>query len=317
MKIVLIGPGLMPIPSTGWGAVERIIWDYYQVLSNMGYDVHIVNTSNHNEIISQCNALEPDIAHIMYDDHIQTANGILAPKILYTSHFAYLTHPEFPSKYSGYFYHIFQQVIQQRENTRLFINAISPQIRNLYIRYGFPSERVRVIRNGARDDLYRFTVEPTKGDRSIYLGKVEYRKAQYKYQSLPNMDFIGNYHDSPFNTTSLCYKGEWSKDRLYQEMTDYGNLVLLSAGEADPLVVKEALIAGLGVVISECSAANLDLTQPWITVIPNTELDNLEYVADAIRKNREIAIKNRDEIRKYGLSLFGWSQILKEYLACC
>ena len=27
MKIVLIGPGIMPIPPTGWGAVEILVWD--------------------------------------------------------------------------------------------------------------------------------------------------------------------------------------------------------------------------------------------------------------------------------------------------
>lgn len=98
MKIVLIGPGCMPIPSPGWGAVERIVWDYYQVLSgdsiNIGHEVHIINTSNHNEIIRQCNELEPDVAHIMYDDHISVAGSLRAPKILYTSHFAYLTSPQ-------------------------------------------------------------------------------------------------------------------------------------------------------------------------------------------------------------------------------
>ena len=59
-----------------------------------------------------------------------------------------------------------------------------------------------------------------------------------------------NYHDSPFDRNSVQYKGEWSKERLYDEMTNYGNLVLLSDGEADPLVVKEELMAGLGVVLS-------------------------------------------------------------------
>ena len=27
MKVTLIGPGIMPIPPTGWGAVEILIWD--------------------------------------------------------------------------------------------------------------------------------------------------------------------------------------------------------------------------------------------------------------------------------------------------
>lgn len=317
MKIVLIGPGCMPIPSPGWGAVERIVWDYYQVLSSReggGHEVHIINTPHHGDIISECNALEPDIAHIMYDIHIQVASSLRAPKILYTSHFAYLTSPQLETAHSGYFHGIFQCVIRQRDNTRLWINAISEDIAILYARYGFPRERIRVMRNGARDDLFHFTTIPKNGTRSIYLGKVEMRKGQWKYQSIPDIDFVGNYHDSPFNRGSSTYKGEWSKERLYQEMTEYGNLVLLSSGEADPLVVKEALVAGLGVVVSECASANLDITRPWITVISNDKLDNLPFVAAKIAENRKIALAAREDIRKYGLSKFGWTGILVEYI---
>ena len=100
-------------------------------------------------------------------------------------------------------------------------------------------------------------------------------------------------------------------------MTEYGNLVLLSNGEADPLVVKEALVAGLGVVVSECASANLDISveRPWITVIPNGRLDDLEYVGARIKENRNAALAARVDVREYGLNKFGWSKILKdEYL---
>jgi hypothetical protein len=286
-------------------------------MDGMGHLVHIVNTPHHHEIIKQCNALEPDVAHIMYDDHISVAGSLKAPKILFTSHFAYLTHPRLASDYSWYFHGIFMGVIHQSGNTRLVLNVISQEIADLYARYGFPRERIRVMRNGARDDLFLFVEKPRYGDRSIYLGKVEMRKGQYKYQSLEGIDFVGNYHDSPFDRGSPSYKGEWSKDKLYEEMTEYGNLILLSSGEADPLVVKEALVAGLGIVVSECASANLDIdeSRPWITVIPNGRLNDVEYVAAKIAENKQAAVAARKEIRAYGLSKFGWSCILREYIA--
>ena len=52
--------------------------------------------------------------------------------------------------------------------------------------------------------------------------------------------------------------GEWSKKHLYKNLTHYGNLVLLSDGEAHPLVCMEAFAAGLGVVVTEWGKANLD-----------------------------------------------------------
>ena len=46
MRVSIIGPGIMPIPPTGWGAVEILIWDYYQELTKLGHEVQIINTQN-------------------------------------------------------------------------------------------------------------------------------------------------------------------------------------------------------------------------------------------------------------------------------
>jgi hypothetical protein len=78
-------------------------------------------------------------------------------------------------------------------------------------------------------------------------------------------------------------------------------------------VVKEALICGIGVVLSECSSANLS-KKDFITIIPNHEVNNLEFVEQEIIRNREISLSKRQEIRDYGLSLFSWSVILDRYM---
>ena len=48
MKIGLIGPGIMPIPPPGWGAVEVLIWDYYNSLTKLGHNVVIINKMRSN-----------------------------------------------------------------------------------------------------------------------------------------------------------------------------------------------------------------------------------------------------------------------------
>ena len=50
MRIAQVGPGIMPIPPDGWGAVEMLIWDYYQILTQQGHDVEIINTPHRTEI---------------------------------------------------------------------------------------------------------------------------------------------------------------------------------------------------------------------------------------------------------------------------
>lgn len=310
MKIVLIAPGYKPFPPNGWGAVESIVWDYYQNLLKRGHSVHIVNTSNPNQIIVETNAIDTDIVHIMYDDHIVVAPFIKCSKIYYTSHYAYITHPTFATTYSYYFKNIFMKAIEYQKY--ITINAISNHIEMVYRQYGFVG-KINVLCNGAREDCFRYSLEPSLSNKSAYVAKVEFRKGQYIYQNIPNINFIGNYHDSPFNTKVTNYLGEWDKPTLYNELTDYANLILLSDGEADPLVVKEALIAGLGLVISECACANLDLSLPFITVIPNDKRADLNYVKREIIRNKIVSLEHRTQIREYGLSKFAWNVILDKY----
>ena len=71
MKVAIVGPGIMPIPPTGWGAVEILIWDQKLALEKLGHEVQIVNTPNPVEIIQQINAYRPDFVHVQYDDFVE------------------------------------------------------------------------------------------------------------------------------------------------------------------------------------------------------------------------------------------------------
>ena len=95
-------------------------------------------------------------------------------------------------------------------------------------------------------------------------------------------------------------------------MTDYGNLILLSDGEAHSLVLMEALAAGLGIVISQYATANLNLDKGFIDVIPENKIDDLEYIEKVIQKNREYSVLHRQEIFEYSKT-FEWSNIIKTH----
>jgi len=106
--------------------------------------------------------------------------------------------------------------------------------------------------------------------------------------------------------------GEWSKETLYQNLTEYGNLVLLSDGEAHPLVCMEALASGLGIVVTEWGRANLDDKKEFITIIPENKVNDIDYVEKKIIENREVSLQNRKSIIKYSKS-FDWIEILQKY----
>ena len=81
VNIYLIGPGLKPIPPTGWGAIESVIWDYHVNFNKKDINSTIINESNLEKVLYICNTNLPDIIHIMYDDYIVIAPYLKCKKI--------------------------------------------------------------------------------------------------------------------------------------------------------------------------------------------------------------------------------------------
>ena len=305
MEITIIGPGIMEIPPKGWGAVEILIHDYRRTLEGLGHKVNIINTKDRNEIIRIENSLSSDFVHLQYDDFIDVIPHLECPNIAATTHYGYLEQPE---RWGGY-----RNIFQKFVNSDVSIFCLSEGIKNIYMeRYVDPS-RLHVVPNGVSDDLFSFKESPEFPDRSIYLAKIDYRKRQHVVQHIPNLYFAGNLADNRFNRNSPQYLGEWSKEFLYKNLTDYANLILLSDGEAHPLVCLEAMSAGLGLVLSEAATANLDLQLPFIDVIPAEKMNDISYISDVISSNREISLTMRNEIRDYVVKNFSWKNIVTEH----
>jgi len=303
MKISIIGPGIMPIPPTGWGAVEILIWDQKLALEKLGHEVQIVNTQSPVEIIKQINAFRPNFVHIQYDDFIELYSYIQYPCAI-TSHFGYLEQPNRWDYYGARIAKPFQDI---KPNVFCLSYGIKEVYQNIL---NIPSDRLFVTPNGVNINEFNYVSNPKHSDRSIYLAKIDYRKRQYLFQSIKTLWYAGNVADTRFDQ-SKNYLGEWSKNTLYNNLTHYGNLVLLSDGEAHPLVCMEALAAGIGVVVSQWGAANLDISKDFITVIPEDKINDIEYVESRIIENREYSVQHRDEIREY-VKQFDWTTVIKD-----
>ena len=303
MKITLVGPGIMPIPPTGWGAVEILIWDTKNALEKLGHIVQIVNTKNARQIIDEINSFRPDFVHVHYDEFIGVYPYIQYPKAI-TSHFGYL---EQPQMFNGYI-NVFNAFGDIKPN----IFCLSEGISKVYqIMLGISLDKLFVTPNGVNAEVFSYTDSPEYSDRSIYLAKIDYRKRQHLFQSIDSLWYAGNIADQRFNPNKN-YLGEWSKDTLYKSLTNYGNLVLLSDGEAHPLVCMEALACGLGVVVSQFGTANLDTSKDFIDVIPEDKIGDIGYIESVIIKNREYSISHRKEILEYS-EQFSWENVLKNY----
>lgn len=303
MKITLVGPGIMPIPPTGWGAVEILIWDTKNSLEQLGHEVQIVNTQNPKQIIDEINQFRPDFVHVHYDEFIGVYPYIQYPKAI-TSHFGYLEQPQMFNGYAN----VFNAFGQIKPN----IFCLSEGISKVYqIMLGISPDQLFITPNGVNTEVFSYTDFPEYPDRSVYLAKIDYRKRQHLFQSIDSLWYAGNIADQRFNINKN-YLGEWSKETLYKNLTQYGNLILLSDGEAHPLVCMEALACGLGIVVSQFGTANLDTSKEFIDVIPEEKIKDIGYIESVIIKNREYSINHRKEIIEYSKQ-FSWKNIIQNH----
>jgi glycosyltransferase involved in cell wall biosynthesis len=285
MRIVLIGNGWLPIPPPTWGAVEILIWNIYQYLISVGHHVKIVNTHNMEELVRQTNEFNPDIVHLHSDGYFKTLDQIHAKGKFVTSH-----NGQLPLLHDIEFH-----------NGKFIVCALTPEIKDKYISAGMNPGKIIITPNGIDEQPFYFYPFCMFPNRSIYLATINHNKRQEKYQAIESLYFVGNIGQKTGFKITDTYLGEWRKSTVYAFLTTFANLVLLSGYEAHSLAVSEALLCGLGVVVSEAAAGNLDRSKPWITVIPDDKLNDISYVEDVICENRKISIIHRNEIRNHAL----------------
>lgn len=314
MNIALVGPGIIEIPPKGWGAVESLIWDYATELGELGHTGTIINTPDTNEIIEELTQDKYDFIHVHYDVFYSLMDDIHEncpnAKLAISSHYPYIDQPD-RHPYDGYD-KIYEWLIN---NTKYYNFCISEKDYHTYANDGADKSKLLVCANGAQHRDYVYSHSPTRFDRTLYLGKIEKRKRQSFYQSIDNVDYVGKYvPGTPFDP-QVNYLGEWDHQTKLETVSQYGNMLLLSDGEnGTPLVIKEALICGLGVVLSKYAAHDLDRSLPFVTVIDNDKWEDIDYVREKLEENREVSLTMRDEIREYGVKNFSWQTLIKTYI---
>ena len=83
MRLIQVTPGVIPIPPNGWGAVEKIIWEYKLVLDKLGYQTDILYTDDvkksdnqivHVHMANLANILNSrgiDYVYSLHDHHVE------------------------------------------------------------------------------------------------------------------------------------------------------------------------------------------------------------------------------------------------------
>jgi glycosyltransferase involved in cell wall biosynthesis len=327
MKIAVIGPGILNIPPKNWGAVEIIIWNHKIYLEQLGHQVDIYNSTDLYSVAEKINAREYDFIHLQYDAYTGFFNEHLEKPFCLTSHYGNLPNPNlWENPYPLFFTQAF--------STQGII-CLSHQIRDIYDKFGY-THHLAVQRNGVEFD--KFSFNPKGNGKALCVGNIQPRKRQAMLANFAKdkvrIDFVGpnpavsvsdidsiegkidifsGFQERNFSENSTCtYLGSWSREEVHARMTEYSCLVLLSISEADPLVVKEALAAGLSLVVSENATANLD-EREYITVIPEKNMDE-ETVVGAIQEAIARNDSFRNVVREYAKTKFDYKVVVHDYL---
>lgn len=308
MKIALIGPGLTTIPPKKFGAIEMILWNYKQELGKIGHEVVIFNDQNLGRVAQEINFGNFDFVQLNYSEYVSYFLKKLKVPFCTTCHSGYITNRK---KWSIGYHSVFYDSMKCPG-----IIALSEDIKKMYLASGYKGF-IRVIRNGI--DTKNFTLQGRGNGRAICLGRVEPRKRQawlaklLAHKQVP-LDFVGVVEDPAFKAEGACrYIGQWTKPEVYQKLSEYSCLVLLSDGEAAPLVVPEALAAGLSVVVSRSAAANLDDKLPFVTILPD-ELSDSAAIAESVTKQIEKNESLRQEILSYAQKYFDNNSVVADFI---
>jgi autotransporter strand-loop-strand O-heptosyltransferase len=135
MKIINITPGLIPIPPNGWGAVEKIIWDYHQQLVKLGI----------RSEIKYVNEVQYDDSCIVHVHVANLANQLRENNIPYIfsihDHHAYLY-----GKESGVF----------KENLKAIENSVFSLSPCKYLIPYFGSKKLRYFSHAVNTNIFKF-----------------------------------------------------------------------------------------------------------------------------------------------------------------
>lgn len=302
LKIAQIAFGLVPIPPPGWGAVESIVWEYAQRLRARGHRFEIVNQRK-RQALRTCLTLGGfDYFHCHNEralSRILIGGLIRRTKVVATSHHAFPMNGWNP---------VAEDLLVKLSRARYHL-PITPLCADL-IRKRKPTAQIAVMPNGC--EVKEFRLGPQGNGRAVCIGRVEHRKRQgvvatQLLESNIPIDFVGPIKDSIL-PEGASYVGEWTRDELRDRLTSYSTLVLFSEAEGHPLVVAEALAAGLSVVVSPAGAVHLDPGLPFVKVCEQPD-QLAEATSTCIQENE----RYRSEIRALALEQFDWDQIVTRY----
>jgi glycosyltransferase involved in cell wall biosynthesis len=310
MKMAFVADGYIPTPPVS-SSILNLIGEYKSCSEKNGHQVDVFNRRDVRQVIDEINNGDYDFVHLHAGSLVAQFNEYLHQNFCFTSHAGHLLKA---NEWDDAFKLEFQSYLQAPG-----VIALSPVSKQLFLDAGY-SGYISTQVNGI--DTTKVNRQPQGNGKAICLGWIQPRKQQRLLAEILDgkveIDFVGPLDDPDFRAgVTTKYLGIWSLEEVYQRLTEYNCLVLISHGEVAPLVVLEAMAAGLCLVVSESASANLHV-QDFIKVLPDHILTDptpahqqivCASISELIARNQS----SRQEIADYARENFDFSRIVKNY----
>lgn len=310
MKMAFVAGGYIPTPPVS-SSILTLLQEYKYHSEKNGHQVDFFNHHDVQHIVSEINSGNYDFIHLHAGGFIREFNQKLQQKFCFTSH-------------AGHLFQLNQWDDTFKQEFQSYLNApgiiaLSPASKKLFLEAGYAGYISTQV-NGI--DTTKVNRQQQGNGKAICLGWIQPRKQQRLLAATVDgnlaIDFVGPLDDPDFvEGATTKYLGVWSLGDVYQRLTEYSCLVLISNGEVAPLVVLEAMAAGLCIVVSESASANLHV-KDFIKVLPDNILtdptpENKQIVCESIAKLIEYNQSSRQEIAAYAKENFDFSHTIKNY----
>lgn len=314
-NIVLVGPGTLPIPlngKNGWGGIENTLTHIIQEFEKRNQNYTLINDAiNYEKMVRKITEKEDSIVHIHFDDYAADLNKNKNYLLISTSHSPF--HP-FKELWKGSVKNHFNNLLTNVDGYfgQSYVSNTNAYTLNSNLKFG-------LCRCGISEINFVKYRKNNGNKKSLVLGKIENRKNQAALQKYFSedlyIDFVGENSDSAFQEKDIGktkYLGPWSRSQVYENMSNYSSLILLSSFEGDVGVVKEALASGCSVIVSKNAALNLDINLPFIKICDNIS-DKNAFIQEVIKINEENDYY-RPQIYQYFKNKFDVSVTVNEYI---
>ena len=301
LKLLIVAPGQMAIPPSGWGAVENIIVETQSVFEAVGFEVWLLNSKNIKEWKLATQIEYNIILNHSDQDCLRIKKLFPSIPLVTISHYGFGAFEDSWNK-------DFKNILKNMEVSDKII-CLSEEIKQTFANH-VDSSKLLVSPNGS--SFSPIIGRDPKGPL-VCVGKVEKRKFQYElWQIFKNssrkIEFIGPISDERVfrelktdNKIKDVFIGVKNKEFLANNLHFYSGLILPSLGEADALVLYEAQLAGLPIFVTKRGLGSQNSDLKWIHIIPQAPEVSL------IEKKLNLNETSAQDIALYSKKNYSWA----------